>query len=321
MLKNMRGQYKMGDYIKEAKKVEVWSSRDAKTLGVDVIGESAGLSEQRMNVLTIDKIDNLTFDGELVIPEAVTGKRKGQVYDDTIPGDKVSNNEELGNMFGKLATTLRNAANECREGLKEGQNPITSTDLAYFKNILTDAVSYLEAQEKKPIGSDIAEAGEGRLSIRKAEGENGIIGRKRMGKVEAILRKRGGELIAASSYQACIGKEMKAGKSMKEAAKICKGSTSDKEKKVDKEKKEGAKKTAAVTYGSPQDIERSETVGSIMDPSFYCESLFRQSRQLKGAITPQEVFDGIVAEDEDLSKKQIEEIKRIALDVYKVKLK
>ena len=256
----------------------------------------------------------------------MTKKIKGQGLDDTLPVNKIKNSKELGDMFGKLATTLRNAANECREGLDEGQNPITSTDLAYFKDILTDAVSYLEAQEKKPIGSDIAEAeaGEGRLSIRKAEGENGIIGRKRMGKVEAILRKRGRELIAASSYQACIGKEMKAGKSMKEAAKICKGKTSDKEKKVDKnkkEKKEGAKKTAAVTYGSPQDIERSETVGSIMDPSFYCESLFRQSRQLKGAITPQEVFDGIVAEDEDLSKKQIEEIKRIALDVYKVKLK
>ena len=142
---------------------------------------------------------------------------------------------------------LEDIAVKCNRGV-ENLGDISPSGLLLVRDRLSEVIKYLQRIGGKPITK----------------------GEKKMGKVEAILRK---------------------------------------------------KRTAATTFGSPPNIERKDTVGSVIDPGFYCEDIFRQCRQLKGSVSPQEVFDGIVSNDSDLSKEQIDEIKRIALDVYKVELK
>jgi len=65
------------------------------------------------------------------------------------------------------------------------------------------------------------------------------------------------------------------------------------------------KNNETLTYKT---IDRSNTVGSPIDSGFYAEEIFRATRDMKGAISPQEQFDIVVENDPDLTNEQCEEI-------------
>lgn len=77
--------------------------------------------------------------------------------------------------------------------------------------------------------------------------------------------------------------------------------------KIVKEEEDNMKKKGY--FGSPPMIDRSKSVGSVIDPTWIAEDIMRDVRRLKGGVKAEDRFKTVVAENSDLNEKQIEEIK------------
>ena len=76
---------------------------------------------------------------------------------------------------------------------------------------------------------------------------------------------------------------------------------------VKEEGKDNMKKKG--NFGSPPMLDRSKSVGSVIDPTWYVEDIMRDVRRLKGGVKAEDRFKTVIAEDKDLNEKQIEEIR------------